>query len=457
MRGSGTILRRVVAGADVRRAELAFCGFNLAEYGVWVSVLVYAFQRGGTTAAALVAVAQLLPAAALAPSLARAIDRVGARAALRRGYRCQSATLGVTALALIAGAPDLLVYAGAVLAAPAVTMTRPAQAALVPLLAADADELTAINVLSGWVESVSVLAGPALAGGLLALDGPGAAVATFALCTIAAAWLIGGVTPRPDRDVAAAAVAAAGVDDEPDAWRALTTMRRMGLTAPVTLLGVQFLVIGMLDVVLVILAIRVLGLGAPGAGYLNGAFGAGGILGSLAAIALIGRHRLAMPLVAAGVTWGLLLAVLGAWPTVGGAFVILIAAGALRTVLDVSGRTLLLRALPPAARGRIFGLLEGVAMLNLAVGSLLVAALDALGGAGAALIVTGAALSCTAGLTARRLRRIEDGAPRRSGVPGSARPALGGLPDLLARPLLSPLQGDQREPGGGAVGRADLG
>src|SRR5207253_2848675 len=60
----------------------------------------------------------------------------------------------------------------------------------------------------------------------------------------------------------------------------------------VTLLGSQFIVIGALDVLFVVLAISVLDLGQPGAGYLNAAFGLGGLLGIGATAALIGRRRL---------------------------------------------------------------------------------------------------------------------------------------------------------------------
>jgi hypothetical protein len=59
-------------------------------------------------------------------------------------------------LLLIAAAPALAIYAAAVLAACAVTAPGPARAALVPALTSDANELTAITVPSGWVESVSV-------------------------------------------------------------------------------------------------------------------------------------------------------------------------------------------------------------------------------------------------------------------------------------------------------------
>src|SRR5450755_2523410 len=63
VRRRGTVLLCVLGDCDVRRVEMAFSAFNLAEYGVWVSVVVYAFESGGAAATAVVAVAQLLPAA----------------------------------------------------------------------------------------------------------------------------------------------------------------------------------------------------------------------------------------------------------------------------------------------------------------------------------------------------------------------------------------------------------
>jgi hypothetical protein len=102
---------------------------------------------------------------------------------------------------------------------------------------------------------------------------------------------------------------------------------------------------------------------------------------------------LASPLIAASVGWALLLVALGAWPTIGAAFMLLAIAGAARTVVDVAGRTMLLRGAPAAVRGRVFGLLEGVSMLGLAFGSVLVLGLVTLGGADLALVGTGVLLS----------------------------------------------------------------
>lgn len=400
-----TVIRRLLTNGPVRRVELAFSGFNVAEYGVWVAVLVYAYERGGTTLTAAVAVAQLIPAAIVAPLAATLTDRRGGAVALRRGYWLQAAALGATAALLLTAAPQFCVYAAAILAASAVTVTRPAQAALLPALVESSEELTAVNVCSGWVESVSVLAGPAIAGVLIALGGPGAAVGCFAVCVAGSAVLVTSIGPERDPDAFVAHAPARLVDERLGGLAVLH--RDRGLAALVALLGAQYLVMGVLDVIEVVLAVATLGLGPAGAGYLGAAFGAGGIIGSLVTLSLIGRRRLAAPLIGAAVGWSLLLVLLGAWPTVLGAFVLLAAAGSARTVFDVSGRTILLRASPAAARGRVFGMLEGVAMLGLALGSGVVPVLVALGGVGPALISIGLLMSVLALVPAARLYRVD--------------------------------------------------
>ena len=159
-----SVLAQTLGNHRIRRVTLAFAGFATAEYGVWVAVLVFAYPRGGASVTAGVAVAQLVPAGLLAPVLARAADRHGPAVALGRGYWWQSASCAATAMLLLADTPPPLVYLGAAVAATAVTTTRPAQAALVPTLLGTGERLTAFNVLAGWVDSISLLAGPAIAG-----------------------------------------------------------------------------------------------------------------------------------------------------------------------------------------------------------------------------------------------------------------------------------------------------
>jgi Transmembrane secretion effector len=384
-------VRELLSSRHLRRVQLAFAGFNAAEYGVWVAVLVYAYERGGAAMAGTVAVAQLVPAGLVAPVASSMADRRGGGVALRVGYLLQAGAISATAILLLLGAAPVLVYGAAIAAAGAVTTTRPAQGALFPELVHGCEQLTALSVLSGWVESLAVLVGPALAGVLIALGGPGLAVGCFALCVAASAVLVRGV---PD-----GRVCDAGIDPEAGAGLAggVEALRDdAGLAALVLVLAAAYVVIGVIDVVVVVLAASDLGLGAPAAGFLNAAFGAGGLLGALATLSLIRRRRLAEPLIAAAVSWSLVLVALGVWPTPVGAFALLAAAGGARSVLDVSARTILLRAAPPLVRGRVFGMLEGVAMLGLAAGSLLVGAFVTLGGAHLVLVVTGLLLSAVA-------------------------------------------------------------
>ncbi len=68
-------LRTVLAARTLLRSLLAYLLFNTAEWAVWVAILVYAYEQGGTTAAALASLVQLPPAAADDPHRGRA--RVG--------------------------------------------------------------------------------------------------------------------------------------------------------------------------------------------------------------------------------------------------------------------------------------------------------------------------------------------------------------------------------------------
>ena len=89
---------------------------------------------------------------------------------------------------------------------------------------------------------------------------------------------------------------------------------------------------------------------------------------------------------AASSLWAAALAGIGAVSSTIGALVLLAAAGAGRTVLDVAGRTLLQRLAQPEALGRVFGLLESVSMAGLAVGSVIAPVFVALAGGGGAFV-----------------------------------------------------------------------
>jgi hypothetical protein len=70
--------------------------FALAQYSVWVAMLVYAYQQGGAAVAGLVALAQLAPAAVLAPVAAAVADRRSPVVLLAGGYLVQTAGMART-------------------------------------------------------------------------------------------------------------------------------------------------------------------------------------------------------------------------------------------------------------------------------------------------------------------------------------------------------------------------
>jgi MFS family permease len=399
------VFRAVLANRDLRRVELAYAGFNASEYAVWIAMLVFAYQRGGTNEASLVAALQLAPAALCAPFLALLADRHRPVRVLFGGYLAQAAGMGATAVAIFADAPVAFVYAGAVVAATAVTITRPAQAVIVPSLARSAEELTATNVVSSWVEGGGVLFASALTGVLLAVAGVDLVFALMAGVALASALLVTGVGgPQPAaaearEDAGSEALAGFGALREHSHLRLL-----MGV-----LMG-EFLIWGAMDVLFVVLAIDVLALGQSWVGYLNAAFGAGAIIGGVAAVALVGRRHLVPPIAMGVLAFGGALVVIALWPSALGAVVLLALSGAGRAVLDVGCRTLLQRTTPADVLGRVFGLLEGLEMAGLALGALLIPPLVALGGSKAALIGAGVLLPALGILTARRLIAVDRGA-----------------------------------------------
>jgi MFS family permease len=360
--GIPRVVGGVLRNGELRRIVLAFLGFNAAEWGVWIAMLVYAYDRGGATTAGLVALAQLVPATIFAPFASSLADSRRPTRVLTGAYAAQALAMGATAVVLLAHGPALAAYAFAAAAATAVTATRPAQAVLLPALARTPEELTAANVVAGWIESISVLAAPALAGVLLAAGGVGTVFAVMAVVAVAAALLAAGV-PGP----AAAGPPAAAVAGASEGLRIVA--REPGPRALIWLLGLESVAIGALDVLYVVLAIGLLHQGGSTAGYLNAAFGAGGVVGIVATVALVGRSRLGPALVAGLGLWALALVGIGVLPSAVAAFALLAAAGVGRTVLDVAGRTLLQRIAPPDALARVFGLLEAVSMAGLAVGS----------------------------------------------------------------------------------------
>jgi MFS family permease len=407
------VVRTVSGNPGLLRVELAFVGFNVAEFATWVSILAFAYGVGGAAATGLVALVQLVPAALVAPLAAIAGDRYRRERVLLAGYVAQALSMAATAAALLAEAPVPLVYGLAALAATSITITRPAQNSLLPSLARTTDELTAANVASSWTESVSVLGGPALAAVLLGVSGPGAVFAVMAATLACSGLLVTGVEtvaePRPAPDGEGRAGWLAGVMRT--ALGGFTTLARERLPRlSVGLLTAQFLMVGVLDVLLVVLAFEVLDIGSAGVGLLNSAVGAGAIAGSALTVLLVGR-RLVVPIVIGFACWGLALGAVGLVPSRAVVPVLLAVAGAGGILTEVAGRLLLQRSAPNEVLSRVFGVLEGMSMAAIGVGSAIVPAAINRFGTQSTLLGAGGLMLAGALLVWRRLATAEVAAP----------------------------------------------
>jgi MFS family permease len=329
--------------ASLRRVLLAFVGFSLAEWTSWIAILVYAFNRGGATETGVAALVQLAPSAIVAPLAASLGDHVRRERALLIAYLVQATTMGLTATALLTDAPGWLVYAAAASAATSITLTRPVQAAILPSLSRTPSELTAANVAAGTIETASMLVGPVLAGLALAVTGSGIVFVGAALATLLGALLVSGARSMDvgQRVSMPTGALRAAVSEALHGFRIFA--REPEPRAVLAVFGAATVLWGVLDVLLVVLAIGVLGLGESGVGFLNAALGAGGLIGAALSLGLIGRRGLAAPLGLGLLLWSVPLAAIGLLSSAAAVIALLAMAGLGRVVMDVSGRTLLQR------------------------------------------------------------------------------------------------------------------
>lgn len=396
-RSNGQLIRYVVAHL------LAV----VAEWAVFIALLVYVHDRHGATAMGVASVAMLVPYVVAAPFAGRLAEQQRPSRVRLAGLAGQTIGYGIAAIGAYRSAPTVVIVAGAMLALAAVTTLRPAGAVLLPALVHSSRQLTTANLWVGHTESVSVLVGPLVTTGLLAIDGARFALAGCAMLA-ATALAVAAVGATNDPPAAHEAGGVGALRRTRDALR--TVVARPGARGVLAVAVGQYLLIGALDLVIVVSAEDVLDMGEAGAGVLSTLFGVGAAM-SLGANALIaGRRRLAPFLTAALATMAVACTLFGATVTLATALVTLPLLGLSRSVLDLMARMLLQRSAPPNELGSVFALLEAGSGTGLLVGSLVGQVLIAASGPGAAMIGVGVLFVAVLALTASSLRRADDGA-----------------------------------------------
>ncbi len=437
----------VFANANLRRLQLAGIGSTLGTWAYGVGLAVFAYHAGGARAVGVLYAVRWGAAAVAAPWLAAFADSGSRRRVLVAADLSRCAILAAIATLAFTHSGWLPVFVLAVSSTVVSSVFQPAQSAFLPQLVTSPEELTAANAVMNSVASVGMFAGPAVGGLLLALSGPGAVFvltsATFlwsALCLLR--------IPRDEPPVREE-------HDEPArllaGFSAIRSSRPLQLVVGLT--TAQTFVAGALEVLLVVLALRLLHSGNAGVGWLNAGMGVGCLLGVLAVAALAGRKRLAADLGLGVLLWGVPVAVAALWSNLAFAVVLFAVIGIGNTLVDVAGMTLMQRSADEDVLGRVFGVLESLILTSLALGALVAPALVSLAGARIALVAVGAFLPVVLLLCWPALQRID----REARVPTEplallrAIPLFAPLPQMLVERLASAVAEVRVQPMGEAV------
>jgi MFS family permease len=436
---SGQAFRDVFRNEGLRRIELAWAASIIGTWAYGIAVIVYAYEQGGATAVGVVGLARWFSAAVASPFAAILGDRYDRRWVMAGSDLARAVLIAVAALAVFADAPAIAIYVLAALVSVASTAFRPAEAALIPSLARTPEELTAANVAASSIESVGIFAGPAIGGLLLAGAGTGVVFIVTSAAMLWSALLIARIRPPAKAEEQVEREAVSVVDELFAGFRTIARERRMRLL--VGLFSAQTFVDGMLSVLIVVIALKLLDTGQAGVGFLNSAVGVGGLLGALAAAALVGRKRQAADFGVGIFIWGVPIALVAVWPNQVFVLVLLAVVGIGNTIVDVSGMTLLQRSAPDEVLARVFGVLESVLLLTVGLGALAAPLLLNWLGTRGALIVAGSLLPLV----------VIPAWPRLNAIDRDAQVPVERLGLLRGNPIFAPLPGPTLEQLAGAL------
>jgi MFS family permease len=300
------VLNRIRAALPVLRHRdfrLLFGGQAISVVGDALFPVALAFAvlelSGSATSIGLVLAAQTLPLALLLLVGGVVGDRFSRQRIMVVSDVARAAVQAVAAGLLIGGVAEiwhLAVLAGLYGAAEA--FFRPAAGGLVPRLV-PSEDLQQANGLIGMSQSLGLVLGPGLAGVLIALFGPGSAIAIDGVSFLASAACVLAMSPRPG-------ARGTGEDDAADAqflaqlkegWREVSSRAWMWVFM-LLIAGYHLIALPCVLALGPVVANRELD-GASSWAIIVAMFGIGSVLGSALALRLQPRR----PLVAAGVAF----------------------------------------------------------------------------------------------------------------------------------------------------------
>ena len=185
--------RTIFGNRSLRRLQIAYASAISAEWASTVAIGIVAYEAGGALAVGVVGLIRMLPSAAATPFAALVGDRYPRERVLLAIAVASAGTLALMAV-LFLGAPEIPLYALAGVLAVLATLTQPTISALMPSLARTPEELVAANGVAETTKSLGTLAGPVVAGVIVAAADSGAVFAAAAAMYAVAAVLLASIS-----------------------------------------------------------------------------------------------------------------------------------------------------------------------------------------------------------------------------------------------------------------------
>jgi CRP-like cAMP-binding protein/predicted MFS family arabinose efflux permease len=398
------VVRAAFASRDFRYLAASLTVSQIGDWLYGVALVVYVFDQTASPAwVAASAILRLAPYVVFGAVGGAIADRYDRRAVMIATDLARAACMAGLAAVVVAEAPVWLALLLAAVSATAGTPARPAQAAITPALVPERD-LAAANAVVSILEHSALVLGPALGGLLLLLGSPAVAFAVNGGSFLASAVLVVPIRAR---------AAAEPEEEQPpslarrlaDGFTALANSGDAALL--VGLVVAASLVYGMEVVLLVLVAEQLLGTGSEGVSMLMAAVGAGGLAAAGLTSRLAEARRPGRTLLLVLLAFSLPLMSLAVIREPALAYAAMAVEGAGNIVFDVLAITMLQRVVRQEVLGRVFGVLDSLAVAGILAGSLLVPVVVAALGLRWALVVAGGTMLACAAAALPRLRGLD--------------------------------------------------
>lgn len=404
-------MRRALRERDFRRVVVALGASAAGDWIYGTALVVYVFEATGSpTWVAAAGIFRLMPYVFLSPIAGVIADRFDRKKVMVLSDGVRAGLMFALALSAATGTSIVVAIGLAFLATVAATPFTPALSGMIPKLVQERD-LAAANAGISTIEHTALVVGPVFGAILLLL---GSAAAAFALngvtFLVSAALVIGIRSSRPattnDNEIAGLRRQVA------EGLRAVSSSASVGI--PVVLYALASLAYGFEMVALVVVAERILDIGAEGVGFLNAGIGLGGVAAAGISSRLAEDPRSGRVLAFSVLSCGLPLAALAMGGNVVVACVLAALIGGGNIVLEVITVTVLQRLVDERVMARVFGILDSIGVIGILIGSFVAAPLIAAGGIKTALVVIGIGVPLVASTLAPKIRRLDEVAAERA-------------------------------------------